>query len=203
MTNAFDSANYPTTEPTELVAGDRWMWKRADLGADYPPASYTLKYSLRRDAAEPVPEIEITATGSGTDYLIEVPSTTTVGQTSGRYRWQAYIIRTSDSQRVKIGSGVVQVRANSDTDQTTDSRSHARRCLDSIEAALEAFAGNTVKSYMITTGTGSRQVTNHDISDLLVLRDRYRAEVANENIAERMAAGLGNPRRIGVRFNRV
>jgi hypothetical protein len=36
-----------------------------------------------------------------------------------------------------------------------------------------------------------------------VLRDRYRNEVANEDAAAKVAAGLGNPRNIGVRFNRV
>lgn len=201
--NAFDTANFPTIEPTELIAGDRWMWKRVDLGGDYPPASYSLKYSLRQDAADPAFEIDITATGSGMDFLIQVPSATTATYPAGRYRWQAYIVRTADSQRLNIASGVLKVKANSDSDATTDDRSHARRCLDSIEAALEAFTKDTVKSYSITTGAGSRTVTKHDIADLLVLRDRYRAEVKNEETAANVARGLGNPKNIGVRFHRV
>lgn len=184
MTNAFDSANYPATEPTELVVGDRWMWKRTDLGSDYPPASYSLKYSLRKDAATPTPEIEITATGSGADFLIEVASATTAGYTPGRYRWQAYITRTSDSQRVNIASGVLQVRANSDADATTDDRTHARKCLASIEAAIEAFAADVVRSYVITTGNGSREVTKRDTEELLTLRGYYAAKVASEERAE-------------------
>ena len=47
MGNLFDSNNYPQTEPSTLVAGDRWAWKRTDLGSDYPPASYTLAYEAR------------------------------------------------------------------------------------------------------------------------------------------------------------
>jgi len=186
MSNAFDSTNYPITEPDELVVGDRWMWKRTDLGTDYPPASYSLKYSLRKDVATPTPEIEITASGSGSEFLIEVASATTAGYTSGRYRWQAYVTRTSDSQRIKIASGVVQIKANSDADASTDARTHARKCLDSIESALEAFAGDTVQTYTITTGTGSRTVTKRNVNDLLKLRDDYRAAVKAE---ETLASG--------------
>lgn len=196
--NAFDSINYPTTEPTELVVGDRWQWKRTDLGSDYPPASYTLKYSARLEGSNAA-EIEITATASGSDYLIEVPVATTSTKTPGRYHWQAYITRNSDSQRVTIGSGTFLLKANRDLD-TVDPRSHARKCLTSIEAALEAFASNTVKSYTITTGTGSRSVTKHDVAELIVLRDKYLAEVRREENALRIAQGLGAKNRVLVRF---
>ena len=47
MANLFDSSNYPETEPAQFTAGDRITWKRTDLGADYAPASYSLKYSAR------------------------------------------------------------------------------------------------------------------------------------------------------------
>src|SRR5512139_3918399 len=133
MGNAFDSANYPTREPAKLTVGDRWAWKRTDLGADYPPATYSLKYSLRLHSTGT--EIEITAGETGSDYLVEVPSATTAGYTAGWYAWQAYIIRTADSERVLIGSGTIEVVANRDTD-TTDPRSHARIVLDAIDAVI-------------------------------------------------------------------
>jgi hypothetical protein len=58
--------------------------------------------------------------------------------------------------------------------------------LESIETALEAFAANPVmKSYAI----GTRQYMRADIPDLLVLRDRYRNEAANEDAAAKVAAG--------------
>jgi hypothetical protein len=86
------------------------------------------------------------------------------------------------------------------TAQGLDSRTHARKMLASIETALEAFAANPVmKSYAI----GARQYMRADIPDLLVLRDRYRNEAANEDAVARIAAGAPNPRNIGVRFNRV
>lgn len=202
MPSQFDSANYPTREPLELVAGDRWTWKRTDLGADYPPASFTLKYSARLDNA--ATEIEITATASGSDYLIEVLSATTAAFPVGRYRYQAYITRISDAQRITLNSGFFEVKPNRDI-ATTDPRTHARKVLDSVETAIEGFAsGSSIKSYTIATPNGgSRSVTRRDMPDLLVLRDRYRAEVSNEEAKDRVANGFADPRRIGIRFNRV
>lgn len=192
--NLFDSANYPTTEPTELVVGDRWQWKRTDLGSDYPPALYALSYSMRLEGANAA-EIEITASESGNDYIVEVEHTATGAHTPGRYHWQAYITRASDSARVVIGSGIVTLKPNRDT-SADDPRTHARKCLDSIEAALEAFARNTVKSYTITTGTGSRSVTHRDTPELLRLRSVYQSEVWRESNPGKLG------RSIGVAFNR-
>lgn len=196
--NLFDSANYPTTEPTELIAGDRWQWKRTDLGADYPPASYALSYELRREG-DGTSKITIAASETGSDYLVEVAHSATAAYPVGRYHWDAYITRSSDTARVRIGSGIVEVKANRAT-SADDPRTHARKCLDSIEAALEAFAANTVSSYTITTGTGSRTVTHRDTADLIVLRDRYRAEALAEERAERIANGMSGGGRILVRL---
>lgn len=178
MANAFDSANYPTKEPETLVAGDRWAWKRTDLGVDYPPSSYSLKYSARAEGTG-TREIEITASGSGTDFVVEVSKTTTNGYTPGRYRWQAYITRTSDSERVMVASGMFEVKPNRD-DATTDPRSHARKVLDAIEAVIEKRATRDQMLYIVN----GRQLQRMAIKDLLMFRDRYRAEVLAEERAE-------------------
>lgn len=196
MPNLFDSANYPTREPSELVIGDRWLWKRTDLGADYPPADYSLKYSLRLEGSGT--EIEINAIEIAADYLVEVASVTTAAFTAGRYRWQAYITRSSDAQRITLNSGSVQVKANRDA-ATGDPRSHARKVLDAIEAVIEGRASKDQEEYSIA----NRSLKRTPIAELLVLRDRYRSEAANEKSAEDMANGLGSSRRIGVRFVRV
>ncbi len=197
--SVFDSTDYPTTEPTKLIIGDRWMWKRDDLYGDYPPASFSLKYALRLESTGT--EIEITATESGNDYLIEIASATTATYAAGTYSWQAYITRTVDSERHTLASGTVEVIANRDA-ATTDPRTHAKKVLDAVEAAIEALSLG-VKSYSISAGTVARSVTKRDIPELLEMRDKYKVEVQREIAAEQVARGLGNPRRIGVRFNRV
>lgn len=197
MGNAFDSANYPTTEPDTLVAGDRWAWKRTDLGADYPPASYALKYVLRQH--ETGAEIEISAVGSGLDYVVEVLSVTTAAHPPGRYTWTAFIIRTIDNQRVRVGTGTLTIAPDRDTD-SADPRSHSRKVLDAITAVMENRATVDQQEYSIA----GRSLKRMSIADLLLLKDRYQIEVNREEAAEKLAAGTGNnPRRIGVRLSRV
>lgn len=193
MGNAFDSANYPTREPQTLTVGDRWLWKRTDLGADYPPATYSLKYSLRRHNTGA--EIEIIANESGSDYLVEVASATTATYTAGRYVWQAYINRTSDAERLLIGTGTLEVVANRDT-AVTDPRTHARKALDAIEAVIENRATVDQQEYSIA----GRSLKRTLVTDLLVLRDRYRAEVRAEERAEKIKQGMGGGGRILVRM---
>lgn len=193
MGNAFDSANYPTREPAQLTIGDRWLWKRTDLGADYPPASYALKYVLRLHSTGA--EIEITANESGADYLVEVASTATAPYTAGRYAWTAYIIRSSDNERLVVGTGTVEVIANRDV-AATDPRSHARKVLDAIEAVIENRATVDQQEYTIAGRSLKRML----VTDLLVLRDRYRADVRAEELAERIKNGMGGGGRVLVRL---
>lgn len=174
MSNLFDSANYPEKEPTELMVGDRWAWKRTDLGVDYPPASYGLSYSLRLEASVGT-EIEISASESGSDYLVEVAASDTADYTAGRYRWQAYITRSSDSARVTVDTGFVTLKSNHALDGA-DPRSHARKVLDAIESVLEGRASKDQEEYSIN----NRSLKRTPIDQLLSLRDKYRAEVAAE-----------------------
>ena len=166
MSNAFDAVNYPTSEPDELIAGDRWAWKRSDL-TDYPVADYALTYSARLEDSGAT-EIGITASESGSDYVVEVAAATTAAYTVGVYHWQAYITRTSDSERVTVDSGTFEVIADRDN-ATTDPRSHIKIVLDAIQAVIEGRATKDQESYSIQ----GRSLSRTSIEDLLMLRDRY------------------------------
>jgi len=194
MANLFDSTNYPTTEPDKIIAGDRIAWKRSDLDSDYPIASYSLKYSARLENAGST-EIEITATESGSDYIVEVGQSTTAAYTAGVYHWQAYIIRTADSERITVDSGTWEVKANRDA-ATTDPRNHVKKVLDSIEATIEGRASKDQESYSIA----GRSLGRTPIADLILLRDKYRTEYVREQRAERVANGLGHSGIIKTRF---
>jgi len=183
MSNAFTSSNYPEKEPEELIAGDRLAWKRTDLNTDYDNSLYTLKYSARLEGTGAT-EIEITASASGNDYLIEVAAAVTAVYTAGTYHWQAYITRDSDSERVTIEDGTFKVIANRDS-ATTDPRTHAKITLEAIEAVIESRATKDQMSYTIA----GRSLDRMEIDDLLKFRGVYRAEVAAEL---RAANGKGN-----------
>lgn len=194
MSNAFENSNYPTSEPSELIAGDRWAWKREDLGSDYAPADYALSYSARLEGAGST-EIEITASESGSDYIVEVGQATTAAYTAGVYHWQAYITRTSDSERVTVDSGTFEVLANRDA-ATTDPRSHVKKTLDAIEAVIEDRASKDQESYTIN----GRSLSRTSLEDLMAFREKYRALYADEQRKEAIKNGEGHSGRVLARF---
>jgi hypothetical protein len=193
MANMFDSANYAETEPTTFIVGDRLAWKRTDLGTDYAPASYALQYSARLEST--ATEITITAGESGSDYIVEVAAATTAVYTAGIYHWQAYIVRSSDSERITVDSGTFEVKANRDA-AATDPRGHVKKVLDAIEAIIEKRSTKDQDSYSIQ----GRSLGRTPIADLILLRDRYRAEWVREQRAERIRNGLGHSGVVKVRF---
>jgi len=164
-----------------LIAGDRWVWKRTDLGSDYDPDDYALTYSARLDGAGAT-EIEITASESGNNYIVEVASATTAAYSTGRYKWHAYITRTSDSERVTIGTGYFEVKEDN-AESTADPRTHAKITLDAIESAIQALNFGA-SSYSIN----GRSYTSRNLDELESMRSRYKGEVARE---ERKASGKG------------
>ena len=194
MANLFDTGNVPTTEPATIVAGDLLQWKRTDLGADYANGSYTLSYKARLEGTGST-VITITASASGDDYLVSVGQSTTAGYTAGDYRWQAYITRNSDSERLTIDSGTFEVAANRSA-STAAPRSHAKTMLDKIESILEGRADGDVAAYSIN----GRSLTKLDITDLLMWRDRYRADYLREVHRERALNGTATGSTVVARF---
>ena len=193
MANLFDTANYPGREPFSLVIGDRWTWKKDDF-TDYPSSAYTLKYSFRLDGAGAT-EIQITASANGTAFKIEVGASTTANYTAGNYQWQSYLTRNSDSERITIDSGYIEVRPNRDL-ATTDPRSHYKIVLDAVEAVLEKRATKDQEAYSIN----GRSLTRTSIEELMKLRDTYRGKYVAEINRHRAKKGLGHHGRLLTRF---
>ena len=194
MANLFDTDLARETAPEKIVAGDRLIFKRTDLGTDYANGSYTLKYSARLEGTGST-EIEITASASGDDYLVQVNSLTTASYVAGTYQWQAYITRNSDSQRLTIDQGSWEVVANRDA-ATTDPRSHPRIMVEKIESILEGRAGADVNSYSIN----GRSLTKIPIPELMEFRSKYKAEYLREVRRERARNGVGTGATVLVRF---
>ena len=194
MANLCDTTNAATTEPEKIIAGDRLIFKRSDLHADYANTSFTLEYVARLEGTGST-KIEITASASGSDYLVEVASATPANYTVGTYRWQMYIYRNSDSQRLTLDSGTWEVIANRNA-ATTDPRSHARIMVEKSESVLEGRAAADVASYSIN----GRSLTKIPIPELMEWRDRYKAEYLREVRKERAANGISTGSTVVARF---
>lgn len=181
-------ADIPTLEPSTVNAGDTWRWTRSL--DDYPASEgWVLSYTLINGTAK----ISISATASGDDHAVTVSAATSAGYTAGTYDWRARV--TKAGEVYTVGEGRLTVR-NAYAGSTFDARSHARKTLDAIEAVIEGRASSSTLEYSIA----GRSLKHIPVSDLLALRDRYRAEVKREDAAAAVAAGLPDQRRVYVRF---
>ena len=196
MSNAFDSTNYPSQVPVELQLGDFWAWKREDLSQDYPVAAYSLSYEFNLVDGATVANFTLTASESGDDYIIEESSTTSY--TKGNYNWVSYITRSSDSARVKLEEGFVEIQDNYAT-TSASVRSHAKIVLDAIEAVIENRATMDQSSMSIA----GRSLSRLSIDELLTFRDRYKAEYLKEVKQLRIKNKRGSGNTIKVNFGRT
>lgn len=170
--------------------------------AGYPASDgWTLKYRLAPKFTSPTQApIDITATTDtdGESYKVLVDKATTAAWKSGAYSWARWVETSTARVTLDVDGQLDILPDPSLSAQGDDRRSHARKMLEQIEAAIEAFTTNmSVKSYTI----GTRSLTRRDMPELLKLRSDYKWFVKNEIDAEKVAAGLPNPRRVGVRFN--
>lgn len=195
MSNAFDSSNYPTTEPLKHIIGDRWAWKRTDLGTY--GTGFTLTYEARLDS-DGTTTFTFNGSWDGSAYVVEVASASTATYTKGTYSTSIYITRDSDSERVLIGQQTWTLDPNPATD-AGDTRSHAKTVLDAIEAVIEGRATSSQSEYQIK----DRALKYMGVDELIKFRSFYKAEYQRELDAERIAQGLGSNRKILTRFGRI
>ena len=194
MANLFDASEAATTEPTEIRAGTFVQWKRADLADTYDPTLYELKYVFR-DREGGSHTFSVTATDSGGDFLIQIPTATSADYKDGEYNWDAEIRRLSDSEIVVVESGRLTVTVDIDVN-ASDNRSKAEKMLEQVEDLLQGKFVNDVASYSIA----GRSLTKMSIDQLLDARNQLRAEVAKEKRQEDIKNGRGNRSKIKVRF---
>ena len=170
------------------------MWKRTDLGTDYPPSSYALAYKARQQGSGSV-SFEIIAGESGDDFLVEVASATTAGYTAGNYTWAAYITRSSDSQRIQIDSGEWEVKTNLSSD-TSDPRDHDEKMVDYLESTLESLAQKLTTSYSVS----DRSNTLQSMADVREQLDEYRGKVRSKQNKVRAKSGQRTDMNLLLRF---
>lgn len=179
----------PSIEPSEIRAGDTAQWNKEV--SDYPASDgWALSYILiNKDN-----KYTISTTGSGSTFSATISAATTATYVAGTYNWYA---RVSKSGEVKtIDEGIIEVKPDISVLNTVDGRSHAKKVLDNINAVIENRATKDQEEYTI----GNRSLKRTPLEDLIKLRDKYQAMYNAELAAENINAGLGNKKRILVRF---
>ncbi len=185
-------AQIPTAEPAFIQAGDTTQWQRTL--PDYPAsAGWVLSYRFINATTR----IDVTATASGDDHLVNISAATTAAYAPGAYTWVASV--THSGQRFTLGHGTTTVRPDLAAKPAGfDARSPAQKALDDLRAALLSWASTSghVSEYEIA-GRRMRFASAADIQSRISLAER---EVARETTAARLAAGLPANNRIHLRF---
>lgn len=154
-------------EPTQLHAGDSVTWAREAIA--FPSADgWALSFSLRGPGSLDV------ASTDGEPYQFRMTSSQTRNLPPGAYHWACYAVR--EDERQTLGSGRMEILVDLQQAETFDGRSHARRMLDLIEAALEKRIPKDQQSYEID----GMKLDRIPLERLEALRTRYRREVAAE-----------------------
>lgn len=153
-------------EPTQVRAGDTVSWS-IQL-PDTPAPAWSLSYYLQRHGADP---IVIEASASGSDHTVSVAAGITATWAAGEYAWTARAANGADVRTVGVGLLMVLP----DPSKAHDPRTHAERCLASIEKALEASVGSATVECELD---GVR--VKKDRTELLRLRGFYAGKVRRE-----------------------
>ncbi len=180
----------PTTEPTQVTAGDTIQWKKTV--ADYPASEgWTLSYALLNASNK----ITISTSASGSDHSVTVAAATSASWVAGTYQWQSYVTNGS-GERHNVGAGTVTILPNFASKTASDQRSWVKRTLDNVEAVIENRATVDQMAYTIE----GRSLQRMAIAELLTFRDRFAAMYKQELAAENLGNGLSGKNRIYVRL---
>lgn len=187
--------------PARITEGDTVKW-RDDASTDVfgnaiTSADWTLKYYFRFNRNNHGATATGTAYGSGWEFTLSATTTEGFHADDTGY-WQA--VATKGSEAITLGAGQFEIDANLayvGTPAAFDNRSQAQKDLDAVQAAIRAIvSGGAVAEYSI----GSRRLKKMEMTDLLTLESKLKAEVKREQAAAMVANGLGNPHNLFVRF---
>ena len=178
-------------EPEKLTAGVTWKWKKTI--SDYPASEWTLTYYLRKDGATAT---SFSAAADGDSYLVTVAAATTAAYASGIYDFIGWVIK--GTEKFEVFNSMIEVLPNPTNASAYDPRSHARKVMELIEAAMEGRVPNGMESYSI----GGRSINKIPLNQLRELYEKYKQDVVMEEQAERLVNGRRSGKNIGVRFNR-
>ena len=123
-----------------------------------------------------------------------IAAATTAAYASGIYDFIGWVIK--GTEKYEVFNSMIEVLPNPTNTSAYDPRTHARRVLDLIEAAMEGRIPNGMESYTI----GGRSINKIPLNQLRELYEKYAQDVRQEVQAERLANGRRSGKNIGVRF---
>ena len=190
------------TFPNEIRVGDYVQWRipasQDVFGNSISSPDWSVVYYLRTNTGPLGATINSSAFNDGFQFTIA--SNVTATFTAGTWFYQA-VANKSGAEKQTIYTGQFKVLESleySGTAVNYDGRSQVEKDLATIQTAIRnIISGGAIQEYKI----GTRTAKKYELSELIQLESRYKAELVREKQAEMIANGLGNPRATFVRFN--
>lgn len=137
--------------------------------------------------------ITLTSVAQDDQFLTSASATTTANWAAGDYSYSVWVEK--GTERITVEQGRLTIMPNAaTTTSASDTRSHVEKTLAAIEAMLEGKATQDVQEYTI----GDRQLKHIPLGELLVWRDKYKAQLQAETRANSASKTFG--RKIHMRF---
>ena len=183
--------------PSIVAAGTTITWRDDDTTVPFDQnatsADWTLTYYLR-SAVSGAHTVTGSAYNNGWELVISAADSASFYD--GEWSWEAVVSK--GSEKFRLGQGTIEVKQSlsyTGTAGAIDTRSQNKIDRDNIKAALRKFQDG-MQEYSI----GGRTYKRIHRNDLAAELDRLNGIVMREDIAEKVAQGLGNPSRFFVRF---
>ena len=189
------------TIPKKIIAGDYIQWTlnatQDHFGNEIASPDWTVVYYLRTNKQQFAATVTSTAYQNGFKFTID--SSVSQNFSEGIWYYQAMASK-SGNERQTIAQGQIEVIKSTlytgSNPAAFDGRTQLRKDFDAIEATIRSIAtGQAVQEYKI----GNRSLKKFDLSELIMLRDRYKRDLVKEEKAQKIANGLGNPHNLYIR----
>lgn len=183
--------------PPRLIAGD--SLELVESVPLHPAPAWTLHYRLTPPLPGQAP-ISLVGVAHGADHRVAVAAGVTAGWAAGVYTWARWVSH-ADGRRVSLGGGRLEISPDpAMTAAGFDGRSLAERTLADLLAARSTWA--TTQGRVSRYQIAGRTVEYRDAAELDAEIGWWRRQVAEEQTAARLAAGLAPRNRILVRWGR-
>lgn len=180
-------------EPKEIFAGDKLEWTESNSA--YPASEgWVLKYVLINNSQK----YTFQAAADGDNHKVTLLSTDTSAWAAGTYTLMPYY-ESSTTKEIQTRL-TLKIKPNLITAATYDTRSHARKALEAIEAAIERRATKEQSALQISTPQGTRSLQWMSMRELIEAREFYNGELIREQQAERAAQGKAAGGRVFLEF---
>lgn len=179
--------------PNQITAGD--TLDGTGSFADYPAsAGWILSFRIiNKDN-----NYTFTASANGTDYVVSVPFGITAKWQPGLYDYQATV--SNGSKRFTVETGRISILPNlmDINSGGFDGRSTARKILDGLNEAYQNAVTN--RAFVFEYQIAGRMMRFHHKAEWILELNYWKAQVAKEERAAKLAKGAGGSSKVFVRM---